>query len=111
MKNTDIEVGTLVKHKHYDFEGIVVGHEDSTQVVIQVTDGEPPCTENDGTYIAHVTNVEVLALPEEVEVIEVIEEVEMSLHAVEMEMNGMTVRFAHVEDAVVFMLSLQEGLN
>ncbi|MFA2595227.1 hypothetical protein [Bacillus cereus] len=99
MKNTEIAVGTLVKHKHYAFEGIVVGHEDSTQVVIQVTDGEPPCKENDGTYIAHVTNVEVIELPEE-----------EAIYAVEMEMDGMTVRFAHVEDYMDFMLFMKEVL-
>lgn len=41
MENTHIEVGSLVKHKHYGFEGEVIGHHHG-QVIIEITEGEAP---------------------------------------------------------------------
>lgn len=100
MENTHIEVGSLVKHKHYGFEGEVIGHHHG-QVIIEITEGEAPCTEEDGTYIACVQNVEVIGF---------VEEVEVPVYAVEMEMEGMTTRFATVEDYMEFMVFMKEVL-
>ncbi|PEL24343.1 hypothetical protein [Bacillus toyonensis] len=97
MKNTDFKVGTFVKHKDFDFEGIVVGHKHS-QVVIEVTEGEAPAYERDGTYIACANNLEVI----EVE--------EVFVYAVEMEVDGTVTRFATVEDYMDFMLFAKEVL-
>lgn len=59
------------------------------------------CTEEDGTYIACVQNVEVIGF---------VEEVEVPVYAVEMEMEGMTTRFATVEDYMEFMVFMKEVL-
>lgn len=63
-----VEVGQLVKHIKYGFEGVVEGTEENgTQAVIKITEGTHPFNDLKHTYTAYADNLELIDVEDKLE--------------------------------------------
>lgn len=97
-----LKTGTKVLHKEHDFEGVILDeHFIDGFYNLLITDGENPHFPTRKFYTARKEALTVLDAPEEAKAEEVEETTDT--YAVEMELDGVLVRFDTISDFLTFL--------